>query len=74
LDLRGIAPSDARLDFGVCRHDLFLVLLDVLKRNLNLSRAQPKKAGDFVPIPASIMIIENVENGNPRPHDRRSAA
>src|SRR5271165_5499003 len=62
LELGGITPSDAGLDFCVCRHDLFFMLLDVAKRDLDLSGAEVKKVGDFVPIPAGLMIIKDVEN------------
>jgi hypothetical protein len=41
------------------------MLLDVAKCNLDLSGAEVEKASDIVPEPAGLMILKDVEDGDP---------
>ncbi len=69
LELGRVSPRVALEHFSVVCHDLVAVFLDVTDRDFDLPRAEVERYCDHIAMPASVVIIEDVVNGDSRAND-----
>lgn len=74
LEFGRIPPGVASEDAIVSPRHLVAMLLDVTDRGLDLGRTEAEQARDPVAMPALLVIVEDVIDGDPRAGDLGSSA